>query len=230
MGRAPERRGASVAPFLLVLGAVASGCAGGPDPPRALLDGSVARPPAVELEGISHPVVVAKAVARKVAAVPARPRIASCLHEGWSERPTGVAVLRIGAFGTSVTFRGGSGRSLLSCDGAGGHVGPPWCGHSFARLMRGRLGDPRLDLGPCLTREGAPVAFAWIQPGPNTGYVVVAQPGFSEAYPTASRMPVRVATTSGLDLGRLAVTIAVSEHSAGGRELRSYELEARIAG
>lgn len=181
---------------------------------------------------MSEPVILARALIRKVRAAEMGSRVASCLESGWSELPGRVAVHRIGAFGESVTFGSRSDESLRSCDGTPSADRPAqsWCGHSYGRLSRGRLRDPRLTLGGCVTEDGKPVAFAWIEPGPGTRFVIVRHTGFSEAHESAAGLAVRVASTSGIDTTRLRAVFDVAEHSADGRRLRTYELEATVSG
>lgn len=232
MGRARARRLGALAPFAALVATlvVASGCSRKQDPPRTLVDGSLARPTPA-LDDVDGPTVAARVVARRIDAVAPGSRIASCLHDGWSERPTGVVVLRIGVLGASLTFESPAGRSVQACDGTLTHnTGGPWCGHSYGRLYDGRLRDLHLGLGGCRDAEGRPVAFAWIEPGAGTRYVVVEQRGYSEVYATSGSLPVRVSTADGIDLEQLGATFDVSEHSADGRKLSAYVLEARVAG
>jgi hypothetical protein len=92
------------------------------------------------------------------------------------------------------------------------------------------LRDPRLDLAGCTTAEGDPVAFAWIEPSRDASFVAVRQRGYVEVYPVAGRLPVRVATTSGISLAESRATFEVSEHDATGALLRRSSVEARVAG
>ncbi len=91
------------------------------------------------------------------------------------------------------------------------------------------LDDPRLDLA-CLTASGGPIAFAWVEPAARTRYVAVRQLGFVEVYPVTANLPVRVTTTTGIDLGASGSVFEVSEHDRSGRLVRAYTLEARVAG
>lgn len=232
LGAADSKLLAPLALFVVGLVIVTSGCGDGRDAPRTLVDGSPARTLRVELEAVDRPIVASRVVERDVRAVAQGSRIASCLRDEWSERPAGIVVRRIGVLGESVTFSSRSDRSLQACDGtrSADLRALPWCGHSFGRLTGGRLHDPHLGLGGCRSEEGKHVAFAWVEPGPRTRYVVIDQAGFSEAYETAADLPVRVATTTRVDERRLRAVLEVSEHSADGRKLRSYELEASVSG
>jgi hypothetical protein len=97
-------------------------------------------------------------------------------------------------------------------------------------LHAGRLLDPRLDLAACATRDGDAVAFAWVEPAKNARYIGVERSGYVEVYPVTGRLPVRIATTSGIDPNSSSAAFAISEHEANGRLLRSYTLRARVAG
>jgi hypothetical protein len=146
--------------------------------------------------------------------------------------PRAPIVRRVGTDAASVTYRTASGRELVACDGAALDTGhdPRWCGVALARLRDERLLDPRLDLASCSNPFGDPVAFAWAEPGPRTRYVAVARDGFVEVYPAVAGLPVRVATTSGIDLDTSSASFRVSEHDATGKKLRSYMLRTRVAG
>ena len=128
-----------------------------------------------------------------------------------------------------MTFRGRSGPSLFTCDGSG-WGSRPWCGRAFGRLRAGRLLDPRLDLAPCPTVKDPVLGFAWGEPSRLARYVVVRHDDFAEAYPSAARLPIRIATRSGVDVSRSAATVEISEHDRRGRMLREYELRAVVAG
>jgi hypothetical protein len=215
---------AVLAPLTLVA------CGRGEPTPATLVDGSPVHTPDLALEGVGGPVIVARTTIVPGHRLAASPATGSCLRSGWSERPAPPAVHRVGSAGESVTFASGSRRALLGCDGTGARGARRWCGHAFGRLGRGRLRDPRLDLGGCLAPDRRPVAFAWIVPGSGTRYLVVRRRGFSEAYPTAAGLPVRIAFTEGLDVERSRASVEVSEHAEDGRRLRALELEAVVSG
>ncbi|MCI0633516.1 MAG: hypothetical protein L0206_06320, partial [Actinobacteria bacterium] len=101
----------------------------------------------------------------------------------------------------SVTFRESSGRGVFGCDNG---LGPReedrrWCGGAYGVLYSGRLRDPRLSIG-CTTLGGTPMGFVWIEPKPHARYVVVGQPGYAEVYEVTGGLPVRVATTTGVEV------------------------------
>lgn len=216
-----------------LIATVAGACGGVPEPPELLVDGSHARAASIRFEGADGPVLLTKL--RVVLARSARPgsRVGDCLRDAWSAAPAGLLVHRIGTDGESVTFGDRSHRALMACDGAAGAPGTAgrrWCGHVHGRLARGRLRDPRLGLGGCSTADGEPVAFIWITPGPETRYVVVERPGYSESYATAAGLPVRVSSIERVDADRTRAIVNVSEHGADGSRLRVYDVEARVAG
>jgi hypothetical protein len=197
--------------------------------PPALLDGSVAQPRVVRLESVARPAVFATTRIELLGQT-RDPLVASCRGQPWSDPPAGRAVLRIGVVGASVTFSR-LGQSARACDTTrlGVHR-PRWCGVAYGRLVRRRLQDPRLDVGGCTSHDGMPVAFAWIQPRSRTRYVVVHHRGFAEVYEAAAGLPVRVASSDGIDLARSSAAFEISEHDANGRLISRYELDARAAG
>ncbi len=74
------------------------------------------------------------------------------------------------------------------------------------------------------------MGFVWVEPSPGTRFVAVAQPEYTEVYDVAGELPVRVATTSGVDAETSSAVFDISEHDASGRLLRTYELRAQVAG
>ena len=223
----------------VVLGSLATlatlllaGCGRQPSAPNGLADGSPARIARVPFEGVEGPTVLTHVRRTTLDGTAVDARVASCLREGWSEPAAGKLVHRVTTDGESVTFVGSSGRTLQACDGARGARtrDRPWCGHAYGRLSHGRLLDPRLDLGGCTTSDGRDVGFVWVEPRPGARFVVVTRHGFSEAYPTAGPLPVRISATEGLDTARSTAALEVSEHAGDGRALRRYRLEARVAG
>ncbi len=140
-------------------------------------------------------------------------------------------VERTGADGESVTLLNSSGRQVLGCDfGSGPHEDDRrWCGVAVGQLDAGRLGDPRLDLG-CSTGAGDPLGFVWVQPAEGARYVAVQQQGYAEIYEVVGALPVRIATTSQVDVDSLRASFAVSEYTDGGKLLREYGVTATPAG
>lgn len=233
--RAPGGRGRRpLGPVALLAATVvlSGACGDGPEPhaPRLLVDGSLARAASIRFEGADEPVLQTRL--RLVTARSARPgsRLGDCLRGGWSTLPEGPVVHRIGVDGESATFSDRSRRELMGCDGAPGIVERRWCGHVHGRLARGRLRDPRLDLGGCKNEDGDRIAFVWITPGPRARYVVVDRDGFSESYTVAARLPIRVSATERVDSARSSAVVEASEHTADGDLLRKHEVNARVAG
>jgi hypothetical protein len=199
-----------------------AGCGDNRAPPERLLDGSRATAPKVDLEGVDVP-----EIATKVDLAPPR-SIASCFGPTGT-RTSGSVLRRVGVNGISITF-GASGRSVYACDSSTSRPGRDrWCGRAYGRLQDRALTDPRLDL-TCVTEDGNPMAFVWIEPEVGTRYVVVGQDGFVEVYAVAGDLPVRVTTIKHIAEAESAASVHVSEHDRRGTLLRSYTLEARVAG
>jgi hypothetical protein len=206
-------------------------CLGGGGPPSRLVDGSPVRASLVTLRGVSSRQVETKAAALDRRDAGTGP-VARCLATTREHVPLAPIVERVGVDGASVTYRTASGRDLVACDSTALSAGHEltWCGVALARVQDERLLDPRLDLASCSTPSGDSVAFAWVEPGPRTRYVAVGRDGFVEVYPVVAGLPVRLATTSGIDLGTSSASFDVSEHGAEGQMLRSYTLRTRVAG
>lgn len=227
------RRRLSLCLLILLAAAVPSGCAGDQErPPTTLLDGSRARAVSVELEGIAGPAILTAVFVVDVAEVEAGSSSADCLDYPSASAPAaGLVVARVGVSSESVTYRTNGRRGLDGCDNSAGprEENRRWCGGAYGTLYGGRLRDPRLTIG-CTTKDGKPMGFVWVQTSPTTRYVVVAQPGYAEVYRAAGDLPVRVATTSGVEIEGSRATFDLSEHDAKGRLLRKYRLEAAVAG
>ncbi len=194
------------------------------------MDGSVAEVLPIDLEGISTPAVLTRVRLVRVRAVRAGSLAADCLRGPAHEaRPVGPIVERIGVDSETVTLRDPTG--LSGCDNSPGsrEEDRRWCGNSFGRLYGGRLRDPRLDIAGCRTADARPLGLAWIEPGRDAGYVVVARDGYAEVYEVAGGLAVRIATTDVHVEGSRA-SFAISEHDSQGRLLHRYELDAFPAG
>ena len=195
------------------------------------MDGTPAKTPPVELEGVSPPAVLTTVQVLGSEAVRAASASGSCRTATvGSSPPRSAFVERVGVASSSVTFATVSG--LHGCDDSSGarENARRWCGTAFGNVSQGRLQDPRLDIAGCRTAEGDPVGFAWIQPSPNTRYLAVEQDGYVEVYEPAGSLAVRIATTSGVEVGGSRATFRLSEHDAAGNRLRDYELVAAAAG
>jgi len=220
-------RGTAGSGAVLML-ALVGGCrAETPSPPSTLIDGSLARPPPVVLEGVQDPSVATVVRAMRPDDAAPGSTAASCIAAA-GEAGEGAVVERVGVNGRSITFLGPGGRAAHGCDASTGDRPNAWCGHAFAKLESGRLRDPRLTL-TCRAVHDGPVGFVWIQPSARTTYVVVRQSDYAEVYAVAGDVPVRV-TTADADLMTSRAAFSISEHAEDGRRLRSYELEAQVAG
>ena len=219
-----RRRSATLPCLLATALAAGVGCSREDRPPDELVDGSRARAPAVQLEAPTPQIRTKVSIDR-----PQQARVGSlagrCLDAAREHAPTGLVVGRIGASGSSVTFRT-SASALVACDGS--DRGRP-CGRAYGRIEHDRLVDPRLDLA-CTTAAGAPLAFAWFEPSRRTAYVAVRQPGYTEVYRVAGHVPVRISTPTDISTRDSSATFDVSEHDATGVLLRSSTIIARVAG
>src|SRR5581483_6418912 len=134
-------------------------------------------------------------------------------------------VRRVSDAGETLTFRAGS--DLRACDAAGRRRS--WCAASSDLYRGGRVRDPRLTI--CEDRDGRPLAaFAWLQPGPRTRWVVVEQPGHRDAYPVLAGLPVRVTTADDIDLPGARAVFDYAEYDARGQLVRRSTLVPVVAG
>jgi hypothetical protein len=216
-----------------VAAALAAGCAGRGERPTVLADGSRTESPRVELEGISEPAVSTKVEVRHTRTLRPDSAARSCLRAHDSPAPDeryDAIFERVGVESSSVTFASASG--LHACDGAHRprEAERPWCGVAFGVIRRGRLDDPRLDVAGCRNVSGDPLAFVWVSPGPGARYVAVSQHGYAEVYEPAGDLPIRIATSDGVEVDGSRATFRLSEHDGRGRLLRRYELDAVPAG
>jgi hypothetical protein len=196
------------------------------------MDGSRARALSVELEGIAGAAILTAVSVTNVAAVEAGSASADCLNYPSASAPAaGPVVARVGVTSESVTYRAAGRRGLDGCDNGPGRreENRRWCGGAYGTLYHGRLRDPRLTIG-CVTEDDEPMGFIWVEPSPAARYVVVEQPGYAEVYRVAGDLPVRVATTSRVEIEGSHATFELSEHDTKGRLLRQYRLHAAVAG
>jgi len=214
--------------LLIALALGASGCDGGEDVPTALLDGTPAAVSSIAFEGVGVPVV---ATAAETTAGDENDRAGECLEDWAGRSPRRAAVVRVGVESESVTFRDASGTAVFGCDNSAGprEDDRSWCGGALGKLHDGRLLDPRLDV-LCTTEDGDPMAFAWLQPGVRARFVVVAHDSYAEAYEAIGTLPVRVASTIGVDLESSSASFTVTEHDRAGALVRSHTVDARVAG
>jgi hypothetical protein len=171
-------------------------------------------------------------IARVLDAVTLGGRFSLCADQsaGGDFTPGTVVVERIGVFSESLTFRERNGKALYACDGgvdpAGEHR-PPWCGGSVGVPQSGRLLDPRLDV-LCRTKEGHPLAYAWIEPVPGSRWIGVDQGSYTEVYEVLAGLPARVATRRNIHGTRAGFD--VTQYDIHGRELVRGRIEAAVAG
>ena len=205
----------------------AAGCGHGDGGPVRLLDGR----PALHFGPVHGSVVAAGRVLTRAAL---GPRLDSCLFPG--DRPSVAAdapvVERVGVDAESLTFTNRYGTGVYACDGGvdpAGERAPPWCDAVFGQLEHGRLLDPRLDV-VCRDRRRRPLAYAFVEPVPGAQWIGVQQVGYVELYEVLAGLPVRVASTSGVDPDDARATFELTQYDAEGRELVRGELEAAVAG
>jgi hypothetical protein len=213
--------------FAAAVAAVA-GCGGGSPISRNLLDGSRGRPPSIDLEGVGGPALQTRLRVWRAGSYDPR-RLTGCSGSRASVPERRTVVERIGVTGKSISFLDPTGRTLLGCDDTLGpkEKGHRWCGEAAGELEGGRLTDPRLDVN-CRTADRKPIGFAWIEPGRGTRYLSVDQPGYSEVYKVAGRLPVRVSTA--MDEVSDEVTVVYAEYDRRGRLLRHAALRSMVAG
>lgn len=195
--------------------------------PSTLIDGSSVRPSQVAFEGVRGPFVATRVRIAPAGSQDGGSTRASCAPGAAQNGPV---VERTGVSGKGVTFFEPGHRGVHACDATDvtRSRAERWCAHAFGRLSGARLRDPRLTI-TCRDADGEPVGFAWVQPGGSAAYVVVQQPGYAEVYAASGATPVRVTTTE-VDVASSRATFAISEHARNGRRLRSYDLEAQVAG
>jgi hypothetical protein len=225
-----SRRLALIASALPVLASTGGGCSGDGTSPERLADGSRATAPRVELRVASDGPIRTSVLVRDAADVEPGSRLAACLRSRLPARPSGALVERVTVDGATVTFRDRSRRWLHACDDVVPLDDRAWCSGASGRLFDGRLLDPRLSVAGCATPEGDPVAFAWVEPGADARYVVVRRDGWAEVYEIAAGLPIRVAASGGIVAEEARATFEVSEHDVRGTPLRSYVLDASVAG
>ena len=143
-----------------------------------------------------------------------------------------LVVERVGTVGESLTFLDGARRHVYACDGgvdAAGERAAPWCGLSVGRLFDGRLLDPRLDV-LCRARGGEALAYAWVVPIDGAHWIGVDQGTYIELYEVAAGLPVRIASTRGVDRARARATFDITQYDVRGKPLVRARLEAGVAG
>jgi hypothetical protein len=206
-----------------LLSACLTGCDGAKGPPQELLYGEAA----AEFEPVPNSVV---SVGRVLTGTALGRRFALC-------RPAGIpadvrVVERIGVAAESLTFADRRKQTVYACDGGVDPAGEhhlPWCGGSAGRLVTGQLLDPRLDIS-CRDRNGKPLAYAWIVPTVGAHWIGVDQGRYTEVYEVLGTLPVRIATSEGVDLARSSAVFLVTQYDSHGKALIKGKIDARVAG
>jgi len=209
------------------LALAAAACAGGGGDTSAAPRASSQLPP--RLRAIRPPPRLDRV---RVAVVPVSVRgsLAQCLRATSFRGGRVIVVERFGSFTRSVTVYRARNPQLFACDATGVPLeGGRWCGFSAGILRGGRLLDPRLDV-LCRDRRRRHVAVAWINAIPGARWVALDQGSFTELYPTAAGMPVRVATARHVSYGTSSAMFFVTQYAADGRTLARARLTARVAG
>lgn len=203
---------------------LAAGCDDGGHPPAHLLDGR----PAARLDRVAGGVIALGRVveldarADRCLAGPDRAALAA-------DTP---AVERIGVDGESLTFADRDHSVVYACDGGidpAGERAPPWCHAVVGESQDDRVLDPRLDV-ICRDRRRRPLAYAFVDPVAGARWIGVRQDGYVELYEVLGDLPVRVASTRGIDAPNARATFEISEYDPLGNELVHGEMEAAVAG
>ena len=217
-----DRLSATALAFAVVL---LAGCDSGHGRPQRLLYGE----PAPELKAVPGSVI---AIGRVLDGTTLGGRFTSCHPVGAEVGNDAVVVERIGVFGESLTFADSAHKTVYSCDGGTDPAGErklPWCGSSAGRLLRGKLLDPRLDI-LCRDRKGRALAYAWVEPAAGVRWIGVDQGTYTEIYEVLAGLPVRIASTRGIQMGRARATFDVTQYDNHGKEVIEGRLEAQVAG
>ena len=207
-----------------------AGCGGGDSPPQ-LVDGSQAAELPAELAEFDDAVLTATEV-KKESDLDQDEYAACGVPVDGGDR---TVVERTAVHGSSLTIE--SGRLLFGCDKIPDPFtaedpdlpfGGIWCGGANGRIDERGLNDPRLSL--CPNTDDDITGFAWVEPLPNTNWVVVSDAGTREIYEVAESLPVRVTTTEGVQPESSRASFDVEEYAADGSKLREYVLETAVAG
>jgi hypothetical protein len=206
---------------------VAAGCEHGASRPARLLDGR----PAAHFTPVRASVVAA---GRVLPRSELGRRLDACVsaEDRATVAPDATVAERVSVAGESLTFANRDRSGVFVCDAGidpAGERAPPWCHAVFGELAGDRLLDPRLDV-ICRDRERRPLAYVFVDPVPAARWIGVRQRGYVELYEALGGLPVRVATTSGIDLEQAGARVEVTQYDAEGRELIRGELEAAVAG
>jgi len=163
-------------------------------------------------------------------ALPARGSLARCLELTPFRHGRVIAIERLGRVTRSVTVTQRGSRALFACDETGVKLERrEWCGFSAGALRDGRLADPRLNI-LCVDRHRRHVASVFVNPVRGARWISVDQGPYTELFPTARGLPVRVASTHDVDYGRARATFRISQIGPGGRILVRRRFVAQVAG
>jgi hypothetical protein len=210
---------------LLLAAVLLAGCDGGGARPERLLYGEAAQ----ELKAVSGSVI---ASGRVLDGTTLGRRFTSCRPAGAEIENDTVVVERIGVFGESLTFADSGRKNVYACNGGTDPAGerkPPWCGSSAGRLFGGKLLDPRLDI-LCRDRKGRALGYAWVEPAAGVRWIGVDQGAYTEIYEVLAGLPVRIASTRGIEAARARATFDVAQYDNHGKEVIEGKLEAQVAG
>lgn len=203
---------------------IATGCGAGGGRPTRLLDGR----PVTSFEPVDGSVIAPARVVQVGA------RADACLTSADQANVAAdtPAVERVGVDGESLTFAGRDGAVVYACDGGvdpAGERAPPWCHTVLGQLDHGHVLDPRLDV-ICRDRRRRSLAYAFVEPVAGARWIGVREDGYVELNEVLGDLPVRVATTSGIDLDNARTTFELMQYDTAGRELVHGEMEAAVAG
>jgi hypothetical protein len=210
---------------LLLAVVLLAGCDTGGGRPERLLYGEAAQ----ELKAVPESVIV---IGRVLDGMTLGRRFTSCRPAGVEIGNDAVVVERIGVFSESLTFADPGRKTVYACDGGTDPTGErklPWCGSSAGRLFRGKLLDPRLDI-LCRDRRGRKLAYAWVEPAAGVRWIGVDQGAYTEIYEVLAGLPVRIASTRGIESGRARAAFDVAQYDNHGNEVIEGKLEAQVAG
>jgi hypothetical protein len=209
--------------LLCMLVPLAAACSGRGGRPAHLLDGR----PTTEFRPVRNSVIAATRVLEHA-------DVHDCLSAADRETvaPEARVVERTGVDGRSMTFANRDGSRIYACDGGVDPAGermPPWCGAVVGRRERGRLFDARLDV-LCVDRGHRPLAYVFVEPVARSHWIGVQQDRYVELYEVVAGLPVRVASTRGIELESARAVFDLTQYDAEGRELLREPLEAAVAG
>jgi hypothetical protein len=220
-----------ISAVLVTISLAAAGCGGDRPSIGTLVDGSRAQPRPSALKTLEGKVVVTKAHRRTAGELERDGR--ACVRSfapGLGIPTAAVVVQRTGVRGVTLTFRDAHARFVLGCDRTlvPGENKATWCGHSAGEVFAGRLRDPRLNIG-CRAPGNEPVGFLWIEPVAHARWLAIDEGSYTEVYEVVASLPVRV-TTARVRTADSSAKVRLMQYDAGGSELTSFELSARVAG